>query len=154
EFGKSLSGPSPRSTGISYVAPAKICRKRDVPLPGRGYWARKAAGQYAEDSPATAQAGTACPVHRRPPLRAGRPCREQRSGHSADRGGRDPSWATGAPTTTPGRRPPPKKLSTLGWWVALGLAPQLSFWMWYTIVFGALLGIVAAAIARRGTAAG
>ena len=45
-------------------------------------------------------------------------------------------------------------MSTLGWWVALGLAPQLSFWMWYTIVFGALLGIVAAAIARRGTAAG
>jgi len=33
--------------------------------------------------------------------------------------------------------------------------PQLSFWMWYTIVFGALFGIVAAAIARRrGTAAG
>ena len=46
-------------------------------------------------------------------------------------------------------------MSTLGWWVALGLAPQLSFWMWYTIVFGALFGIVAAAIARRrGTAAG
>ena len=35
------------------------------------------------------------------------------------------------------------------------LAPQLSFWMWYTIGFGALFGIVAAAIARRrGTAAG
>jgi len=33
--------------------------------------------------------------------------------------------------------------------------PQLSFWMWYTIVFGARFGIVAAAIARRrGTAAG
>jgi hypothetical protein len=46
-------------------------------------------------------------------------------------------------------------LSTLGWWVALGLAPQLSSWMWYTIVFGALFGIVPAAIARRrGAAAG
>jgi len=49
----------------------------------------------------------------------------------------------------------PPQMSTLGWWVALGLAPQLSFWMWYTVVFGALFGIVAAAIARRrGTAAG
>jgi hypothetical protein len=49
----------------------------------------------------------------------------------------------------------PPQMSTLGWWVALGLVPQLSFWMWYTIVFGALFGIVAAAIARRrGTAAG
>jgi hypothetical protein len=39
--------------------------------------------------------------------------------------------------------------------VRFGLAPQLTFWIWYTIVFGALLGIVAAAIARqRGTAAG
>ena len=44
---------------------------------------------------------------------------------------------------------------TLAWWVTLGLVPQLFFWMWYTIVFGALFGIVAAAIARRrGTAAG
>ena len=46
-------------------------------------------------------------------------------------------------------------MSTLGWWVAIGLVPQLFFWIWYTIVFGALFGIVAAAIARRrGTAAG
>lgn len=30
---------------ISDVALAKICRKLNVPLPGRGYWARKAAGQ-------------------------------------------------------------------------------------------------------------
>ena len=49
----------------------------------------------------------------------------------------------------------PPQMSTLAWWVALGLVPQLSFWIWYTIVFGALFGIVAAAIARRrGTAAG
>jgi hypothetical protein len=49
----------------------------------------------------------------------------------------------------------PPQMSTLGWWVAIGLVPQLSFWMWYTIGFGALFGIVAAAIARRrGTAAG
>ena len=49
----------------------------------------------------------------------------------------------------------PPEMSTLGWWVTLGLVPQLFFWIWYTIVFGALFGIVAAAIARRrGTAAG
>jgi hypothetical protein len=49
----------------------------------------------------------------------------------------------------------PPQMSTLGWWVALGLAPQLSFWMWYTVVIGALFGTVAAVIARRrGTAAG
>jgi hypothetical protein len=36
----------------------------------------------------------------------------------------------------------------------LGLAPQLIFWIWITIAFGALFGIVAAAIARQwGTAA-
>jgi hypothetical protein len=48
---------------------------------------------------------------------------------------------------------PSYQMSALGWWVAIGLAPQLSFWMWYTIVFGALFGIVAAAIARRRGAA-
>jgi hypothetical protein len=50
---------------------------------------------------------------------------------------------------------PSYQMSTLGWWVAIGLVPQLSFWIWITIVFGALFGIVAAAIARRrGMAAG
>ncbi len=44
---------------------------------------------------------------------------------------------------------PPYPMSTLAWWVTLGLAPQLGFWIWYTIGFGALFGIVAAAIARR-----
>jgi len=50
---------------------------------------------------------------------------------------------------------PPYQMSALGWWVAIGLVPQLSFWMWVTIVFGARFGIAAAAIARRrGAAAG
>jgi hypothetical protein len=31
--------------GISDVALAKICRRLGIPLPGRGYWARKAAGR-------------------------------------------------------------------------------------------------------------
>lgn len=30
--------------GISGVALAKICRRMSIPLPGRGYWARKAVG--------------------------------------------------------------------------------------------------------------
>jgi predicted lysophospholipase L1 biosynthesis ABC-type transport system permease subunit len=47
----------------------------------------------------------------------------------------------------------PPQMSTLAWWVALGLVPQLSFWIWYTIGFGAPFGIVAAAIARRRGAA-
>jgi len=50
---------------------------------------------------------------------------------------------------------PHYQMGALGWWVAIGLVPQLSFWMWYTIALGALFGIVAAAIARRrATAAG
>jgi len=44
---------------------------------------------------------------------------------------------------------PTYQMSALGWWVAIGLVPQLTFWMWYTIVIGALFGIVVAAIARR-----
>ena len=48
----------------------------------------------------------------------------------------------------------PPQMSAFGWWVGIGLVPQLFFWLHVTIVFGALFGIVAAAIARRrGTAA-
>lgn len=36
--------------GISDVALAKACRRMGIPLPGRGYWARKAAG-YAPSPP-------------------------------------------------------------------------------------------------------
>lgn len=34
-----------RRIGISDVALAKVCRGMGIPLPGRGYWARKAAGR-------------------------------------------------------------------------------------------------------------
>ena len=37
--------------GISDVALAKICRKLAVPLPSRGYWARRAAGQDLPRTP-------------------------------------------------------------------------------------------------------
>ena len=51
-------------------------------------------------------------------------------------------------------RPSLPAMSTLRWWVGIGLVPQLFFWIHVTIVLGALFGIVAAAVARRrGTAA-
>jgi hypothetical protein len=31
--------------GISDVGLAKVCRKLNIPRPGRGYWAKKAAGK-------------------------------------------------------------------------------------------------------------
>jgi hypothetical protein len=37
--------------GISDVGLAKICRKLTIPLPGRGYWARKEAGQELKREP-------------------------------------------------------------------------------------------------------
>jgi len=40
-------------------------------------------------------------------------------------------------------------MSTLAKWFTIGLVPQLTIWIWYTIVFGGLFGIAAAAIARR-----
>ncbi len=40
-----------RSYGISDVALAKVCRKLAVPVPYRGYWARKASGQNPKQTP-------------------------------------------------------------------------------------------------------
>ncbi len=37
--------------GISDVGLAKVCRKLDIPLPGRGYWAKKEAGQAVRKIP-------------------------------------------------------------------------------------------------------
>jgi hypothetical protein len=37
--------------GLSDVAIAKRCRKLNIPVPGRGYWARKAAGQRVRVTP-------------------------------------------------------------------------------------------------------
>lgn len=37
--------------GISDVALAKICQKLEIPRPGRGYWARKAAGKSVKQDP-------------------------------------------------------------------------------------------------------
>ena len=38
--------------GISNVALKKLCRKHRVPVPGRGYWAKKAAGKPVDPPPA------------------------------------------------------------------------------------------------------
>lgn len=40
-----------RKFGLSDVGLAKICRKLRVPTPGRGYWARKSAGQKMKATP-------------------------------------------------------------------------------------------------------
>jgi hypothetical protein len=37
--------------GISDVGLAKVCRKLEVPVPGRGYWAKKAAGRVVPKKP-------------------------------------------------------------------------------------------------------
>lgn len=37
--------------GISDVGLAKVCRKLAVPIPGRGYWAKKAAGKPVAKRP-------------------------------------------------------------------------------------------------------
>ena len=37
--------------GISDVMLGKVCRRLSIPVPGRGYWARKAAGQKLTQPP-------------------------------------------------------------------------------------------------------
>ena len=36
---------------LSDVGLAKICKKLKIPLPGRGYWAKKAAGKLVKKRP-------------------------------------------------------------------------------------------------------
>lgn len=47
--------------------------------------------------------------------------------------------------------PPPNfpEMGTLAKWFAIGVVPQLSIWIWYTVVVGMIFGIVAAAVAGR-----
>ena len=40
-------------------------------------------------------------------------------------------------------------MSTLAKWFTIGVVPQLSIWIWYTVVVGTIFGIVAAALAGR-----
>lgn len=39
--------------GISDVGLAKICKRHDIPLPGRGYWEKKASGRAVQKKPLT-----------------------------------------------------------------------------------------------------
>jgi len=41
--------------GVSDVAVGKVCRAADIPLPPRGYWAKKAAGKEVEPTPLPAR---------------------------------------------------------------------------------------------------
>ncbi|HEY7922515.1 MAG TPA: hypothetical protein VII62_04985 [Vicinamibacteria bacterium] len=47
--------------------------------------------------------------------------------------------------------PPPNfpEMGTLAKWFAIGVVPQLSIWIWYTVVVGMIFGIAAAAVAGR-----
>jgi hypothetical protein len=40
-------------------------------------------------------------------------------------------------------------MSTLAKWVVIGLLPQMTIWIWFTIATGALLGALTAAILGR-----
>jgi len=47
--------------------------------------------------------------------------------------------------------PPPNfpAMGTLAKWFAIGVVPQLSIWIWYTVVVGMIFGIAAAAVGGR-----
>jgi hypothetical protein len=40
-------------------------------------------------------------------------------------------------------------MSPLAKWLVIGLVPQMTIWIWYTVVLGSLFGIAAGALARR-----
>ena len=45
------------------------------------------------------------------------------------------------------------QMAPLSKWLLIGLLPQMTIWIWFTVVVGSLFGILAAAVARRGRAA-
>jgi hypothetical protein len=59
------------------------------------------------------------------------------------------SWGTHYDVAPPGLQ----AMAPLPKWVLIGLVPQMTFWIWYTLVFGTLFGLGAAALARRGATA-
>ena len=50
--------------------------------------------------------------------------------------------------------PPPgaPEMSGLWKWFLIGVVPQMSIWIWFTVALGSLVGIVAGAVASRGRA--
>ncbi len=81
--------------GISDVALSKLCRRRNIPLPPRGYWARQVVGK----APVRPPLPEALPQHDRPVVFLERPRTTARSP------------AGGAPK--PGRKPAPASLPSL-----------------------------------------
>jgi hypothetical protein len=59
-----------REYGISDVALGKICRKLDIPVPGRGYWNKKAANQPVEPRPSLPVVRIKSPQRKESPHRA------------------------------------------------------------------------------------
>lgn len=55
-------------------------------------------------------------------------------------------WGTHYDVAPPGF---PPGMNAFAKWVLIGLVPQLTFWVWFTIVVGAFCGAVAAALAGR-----
>ena len=41
-------------------------------------------------------------------------------------------------------------MSTWAKWLTIGVLPQMTIWIWFTVAVGLLFGLVAGAIARRG----
>jgi hypothetical protein len=54
-------------------------------------------------------------------------------------------WGTHYDVAPPGF----PEMSPLAKWLTIGVLPQLSIWIWYTVVVGMIFGIVAAALAGR-----
>jgi hypothetical protein len=55
------------------------------------------------------------------------------------------NWGTHYDVAPPGF----PAMSTLAKWLTIGVLPQLTIWIWYTVAVGAIFGLVAAAIAAR-----
>lgn len=51
--------------------------------------------------------------------------------------------------------PPPgfPETGVMAKWFLIGVLPQMTFWIWFTVVLGSIVGIVAGAIAQRGRSA-
>jgi hypothetical protein len=55
------------------------------------------------------------------------------------------NWGTHYDVAAPGL----PEMSPLVKWVVIGVIPQLSIWIWWTVATGAIFGLVAAAVASR-----
>ena len=56
------------------------------------------------------------------------------------------NWGTHYDVVAPASR----RLRPLAKWLWIGVLPQLTVWIWYTVLIGGLFGLVAGAIAARG----